>query len=279
MLFRLLRILAVGFVVLGGAAAEQIFDIPFSVQDDFICLEARTAIGQRHLRFVLDSGASRSVLDQDTAKELKLPLKGRVNVQGVNSIARGYWPVPLKAKVGAAALPSQFLALDLTDLSGECEFHIDGLIGLDFFTDRIVQIDFESGRLRILSSAEPEAGSTIIPMQTRPCGMRIPLTVNGRQNQWMRLDTGCVSPLQWVAPEIRPDECLGSRIAVGLTPFALAEAETCVELGAEKFQNVKTGVHSKPIFPGEAGLVGLGMLKNFKAVTIDSPGHRLILKR
>ena len=242
-------------------------------------MESRTSRSDRPLRFVIDSGASRSVIDLATARELKVPLKGRVDVQGVNSKVRGYWPAPLKAETESIALPSEYLALDLSGLSGKCASHIDGLIGLDFFRDRIVQIDFETLTLRILNNVADDTAAISVSMETRPCGLRVALTVNGRNEQWMRVDTGCVSPLQWVAPQIRPEECLGRRVAVGLTRLSLAESVTSVELGSVKFEGIKTAIHPRPIFPGEAGLLGLGLLREFKRVTIDSPGHRLVLAK
>lgn len=242
-------------------------------------MEARTPRSDRSLRFVIDSGASRSVLDLATARELNVPLKGRVDVQGVNSKVRGYWPASLKVETESTALPSEYLALDLSGLSGKCASHIDGLIGLDFFKDRIVQIDFETLTLRILSNLVDDTSAIIIPMETRPCGFRVAVTVNGRNEQWMRVDTGCVSPLQWVAPQIRAEECLGHRVVVGLTRLSLAESVTSIELGSVKFEGIKTAIHPRPIFPGEAGLLGLGLLQNFKCVTIDAPGRRLILTK
>lgn len=279
MLLRIASLFLLSWIALGGFASEATAKTPLRFEDGFLWLEARTSKSERPLRFVLDSGASRSVLDLATARELKLPLKGRVDVQGVNSRVRGHWPAALKARTESIALPSEYLALDLSGLSGKCASHIDGLIGMDFFKNRIVQIDFETLTLRILDSVADGHGAISVPMQTRPCGMRIAVAVNGREEQWMRLDTGCVSPLQWVAPQIRPEECLGHRVAVGLTQLSLPETETSVQLGAARFEAIKTGIHAKPIFPGEAGLVGLGLLKNFKRITIDSPGHRLVLTK
>ena len=48
--------------------------------------------------------------------------------------------------------------------------------------------------------------------------------------------------------------------------------------GAERVSSVKTGVHAQPIFPGEAGLIGNGLLSQFQ-VTVDIPGSRLLLPR
>jgi hypothetical protein len=52
---------------------------------------------------------------------------------------------------------------------------------------------------------------------------------------------------------------------------------TEVRIGDEHFAGVKTGIHQKSIFSGEDGLVGNGLLSQFR-VTIDATkGSRLLL--
>ena len=53
---------------------------------------------------------------------------------------------------------------------------------------------------------------------------------------------------------------------------------TDVLLGSEHFSPVKTGVHQQPIFSGEAGLLGNGLLSQFR-VTVDAGKSRLLLNR
>jgi hypothetical protein len=50
-----------------------------------------------------------------------------------------------------------------------------------------------------------------------------------------------------------------------------------VQLGKKSFKAVTTGVHKEPIFPGEAGLLGNGLLSKFR-LTIDQPGKRVIFE-
>jgi len=50
-----------------------------------------------------------------------------------------------------------------------------------------------------------------------------------------------------------------------------------VQLGKQCFKAVTTGVHTEPIFQGEAGLLGNGLLSKFR-ITIDQPGNRVIFE-
>ena len=46
---------------------------------------------------------------------------------------------------------------------------------------------------------------------------------------------------------------------------------------ATSLSSIEIGVHPQQIFSGERGLLGNGLLSQFR-VTIDSPGRRLILE-
>jgi hypothetical protein len=108
--------------------------------------------------------------------------------------------------------------------------------------------------------------------------MRVPITVNGHKRQWVRLDTGCARALQWVTSVVNPNECT-HQTAIGLTEVSILETKTDVAIGERKFQEVPTGLHETAIFPGEAGLLGNGLLSRFSAVTIDAKAGRVILKQ
>ena len=49
-------------------------------------------------------------------------------------------------------------------------------------------------------------------------------------------------------------------------------------LGSERLSAVQTGVHQQPLFSGEAGLLGNGLLSQFR-VTVDAGKSRLLLDR
>jgi hypothetical protein len=175
-------------------------------------------------------------------------------------------------------LPEDYLALDLSALSSACEQPLDGLLGADFLRDRIVQIDFATQTIRILESVSSETSQVVLPMDVRHCGIRVQARVNDGSPQWMRLDTGCVSALEWVTRKVKSADC-GAKVAVGLTEISIPQITTTVDLGSSRFGDVPTGLHRKPIFPGESGLLGMGLLSRFQTVTIDAPSKQLILGR
>lgn len=168
---------------------------------------------------------------------------------------------------------SRHFALVEHPLSGECKTRIDGLIGLDFFRGRIVQIDFTNNVIRLVPESPSISQSESIPVELRSWGVRVPIIVNGMPDR-VRLDTGCVAGLQWVAPEIRLDACQGNKAAVGLSAISIPQMKFDVKIGKISVNGVATGVHAEPIFAGEAGLLGNGLLRCFERVTIDLKRNR-----
>jgi len=229
------------------------------------------------LHFLLDSGASATVLDLQAARRLGLKFGRRETVLGVNGRCFAYRVDGLNAAIAEVPLAHSMLAIDLSPVSRSCGQRIDGLIGADFFRGRVVQIDFAAQKIRVLAAGElPVAGAEVIPLAVRNDALCVRASVNGHALQWLRLDTGCDSALEWVPGGYVPRNAAGASIA---TAKGSGHAiETDVALGPERFTAVKTGLHEAPMFAGESGLLGTGLLSRF-CVTVDTAGSRLLLGR
>jgi hypothetical protein len=259
------------------AAPATPAEFPFQFREGLLWIEVKVPQSAKPLNFLLDTGAGVSVINLTTAKRLGLNLAERVNVRGVGSVTEGYWPQRLSAKLGEVTLPKEFLAVDLGELSKVCECCVDGLLGVDFFQGRAVQIDFQALKARLVKSGAVPANATVLALRSSSRSLLAPVQINDSKPQWMRLDTGCVSALQWVAKGARP---VGTKaaVSVGLTELNIPTTPTRVRLGAEEFESVPTGLHDSEIFSGEAGLLGNGLLSEFERVTIDTKASRLVLQ-
>jgi hypothetical protein len=274
----LCAITTLAIALLKAQAAQDVpAEIPFEFSEGLLWVKVTLPESSQPLNFLLDTGAGASVINRGTADRLGLHLGSEVNVRGVDATLSGYWLKGISAAAGTASLPGDYIAVDLTRLSHSCERPVDGLLGADFFRRRAVQIDFQARKLRVLKPNQLHSKGEILPLQIRPCGMRVPITVNGHQRQWVRLDTGCVSALQWVTSRVRPQECK-PQVAIGLAEISIPQTQTTVEIGQQTFGNVPTGLHENAIFAGEAGLLGNGLLSRFASVTIDTKSRRLILE-
>jgi hypothetical protein len=259
-----------------GAASTPV-ELPIEYREGLLWIKATERQSATPLNLLLDTGAGVSVLNTSAAERLGLK-KGRpIDVRGVEAALKGYSLKPLSLTAGDLQLPSPALAVDLQKLSSCCAQRVDGLLGSDFFHGRAVQIDFDAHKMRILPSPPESKLADSLPLQLRACGMRVPISVNGRKAQWVRLDTGCASALQWVTSNVRPEDCM-RKTAIGLAELSIPETQTTVRVGQTEFQNVPTGLHEKPIFQGEAGLLGNGLLSRFSSITIDAKSGRLILE-
>jgi hypothetical protein len=260
----------------GQAAVLPAVEFPFEFREGLLWVEVAVPQAKQPLRFLVDTGAGASVIHLDTAKRLQLKLGRKVVVQGVGTALSGFWLECPSAKAAEVPLPTRFLALDLSRFSQACERPVDGLIGADFFHHRVVQLDFAAGRLRLLPAGPGLTAGQTLPLEVRPGGLRVPIRVNGPARQWVRLDTGCASALQWVTGTVRPEACT-RRMAIGLAEVSIPQTVTTVGLGGLEFHEVPTGLHPEAIFPGEAGLLGNGLLARFSTVTIDARSGRLHL--
>ena len=270
----LLALFTFGFLFsLRSASAAT--EIPFVYRHGLIWLKVDVAGQSRALDFLLDSGASATVLDVQTAHRLGLKLGARESVRGVDGFCDSYRVAGLKAELGILPIAGSALALDLSPVSRACGERIDGLLGADFFRKRIVQIDFVEQKIRVLAAGELAApGAQVIPLATRNDAMCVRVAVNGQPAQWVRLDTGCQSALEWVPGSAAAFAKAGTTIAPASGSRRSVRAE--VTLGSEHLTAVKTGLHQQPMFSGESGLLGNGLLSQFR-VTVDAAGARLFL--
>ena len=252
-------------------------NIAFQFREGLIWIKARLPQSAEPINLLVDTGAGVSVINLSTAERLGLKLGSAVTVRGVETTFTGHWLRRISAEAGGVQLPCNYLIVDLNKLSSSCERTVDGLLGADFFHERIVQIDFEAQLIRLLPANQAPKCENALPLQLRPCGIRVPITVNDHKSQWMRLDTGCATALQWVNSNVNIRDCK-PQVAIGLAELSIPQIQTSVRLGDHKFSDVPTGLHAKSIFAGEAGLLGNGLLSRFSKVTIDAKSGRLFLE-
>lgn len=257
------------------AHAGVVAEFPVEYCGGFLWLKVHVPAQQEPLNFILDSGAASSVLDIGMAHRLKAGLGGPVSVQGVHSRTTARRVTRFDAQVAGVKLPESLLALDLSAISKTCDRPIDGLFGADFFRDRVVQIDFAASKVRFLDHAQPNGRCMVLPIKKKNGTFCVPVGIAGNPSQWMRVDTGCDSFLEWASSRTGMDR--HSDTSIGLTSIRARSICADIQLGNRIMRGVKTGIHDRQMFPGEAGLLGNALLSQFR-VTIDPKGGRLLLE-
>jgi Aspartyl protease len=259
-----------------SARSELPREIPFRYQDGLIWLKVELAGKNERLNFLLDSGASVSAIDLQTAHTHRVKLGDRQSVEGVSGQGFAYRVNDFRAMAGGIALPKSVLAIDLATVSECCQQHIDGIVGVDFFRDRIVRIDFDAGKICLLENCEVRtANCDTLPIKMCNGAFCVPVRIAGNPVQWMRLDTGCDSTLEWVIG--RSEKRRTSGPSIGLSDASVHYINLSARLGKHSFNDIAAGVHTKPIFPGEDGLLGNGLLSKF-CLTIDERKSRVVFE-
>lgn len=275
---RLSAIFALAFVVLAklpATAAPQLpMEIPFTFTDGFIRVEAHVPQTAEPLHLLLDSGAAASVLSLRTAQRLRLPLGKTESVRGVGVDAAARHLEGVTASANGVTLAGIPLAVDLSSADQLCSEPVDGLIGVDFFKNRVVQIDYIRHTLRIAATV-PKTGAERLPVRTINGIMCVPVGVNDSTVRWTRLDTGCNDALHWVIPK-SAGHGAHNAVSIGFVTDESDTSLTSVSLGKRSLHTVKTALHGAPLFPGEAGLLGNGILSQF-LVTVDWSNHQVLL--
>jgi hypothetical protein len=274
---RLFALLVVS-VLFSAQASGGPVEVPFVFHNGLIWVRLDQPAPGPPLHFLLDSGAGATVLDVQAARRLGLKFGGREAVQGVDGRCAAYRVDGFRAAVAGIPLAHALLALDLGPVSRSCGERIDGLIGADFFRGRIVQVDYAAERIRIFAPGEfaPGADAQVLPLAIRNDAFCVQASVNGCAPQWLRLDTGCDSALEWVPGPHGLQNGAGASIAATTgRPHALAAD---LRLGPERLHGVKAGLHAAPMFAGESGLLGNGVLSQFR-ITFDASGPRAFLAR
>jgi hypothetical protein len=257
-----------------GQAAETATEIPFTFVDGFILVKAQVEGAGAPLTFLVDSGASTAVVSLRVARRLHLPLGAAETVRGVGADALAYHLPPARVMANGVTLSRLRLAVDLHNASALCSREIDGLVGVDFFKGRIVQIDYANQQLRLLKNA-PQNFACRLPLRVLNGVFCAGISVNGSQPRWTRVDTGCNDALHWVVPSSSAPESRG--VSIGFITDQENLTRAAVQIGPVSLGDVQTSLHGEPLFAGESGLLGNGILSKW-TVTVDGVHREISLQ-
>src|SRR6266478_8056137 len=141
---------ATGFV--SGTSALH---IPFELSSNIIFLQVRVN-GSEPLWFILDTGAAGTLLDTNRAKALGIKVSGSEEVQGVGetSVAAGMAKNVSFSLPGVDFQARVVVVLPLSNLNRYIGRVVDGILGHDFFSRFVVEIDYAA---RVINVYEPKS--------------------------------------------------------------------------------------------------------------------------
>ena len=151
---------AVGTLLQSGsllASLDSHRNVPFSLSGGHFIV-VRGAVGSHPLHFVIDTGASHSVIDTTAAADIGLtPLTESVTVHAFGRTVQAGRVIVSGLSLGPARTSLACLVVDLP-WSG-----IDGILGLDFLRRRSLTIDFENKSISFGRELELESRVSFVP--------------------------------------------------------------------------------------------------------------------
>ena len=142
---------AMGRTQSGYRATAAPFVIPFLYEDSRIYVPVRIGSGEPHW-FILDTGATGTIIDTAIAKAAKLPISGGETVHGAGSGGSTQSKTSaVGLRVGRVPLHvAQPLVMDLAHLLGPTSGRAPaGIIGSQFFREHFVDLDFAAHRVTV----------------------------------------------------------------------------------------------------------------------------------
>lgn len=273
------------------AAAAGVAASPAWAQDgrtEFQDSDGKIRVPVRILGFdvpaVLDSGGSYNVMDARFASDFKVAASGGVKVQTLAGVLKGELTDPMDIQVAGKAISgARFAVLDLSDLSASVGQPVDLILGVPFFQQFVVEIEFITRTLRLSDPAHPAIPPDAPFMQLTPWqGL-----MNGRLDLpkgpvSATIDTGSDAPVI-VSPRIAERQGLlrngqvSSALIGGIGPSGIGEVASIPALGfgGVPFTDVPLQV-TPHNFGGQAN-VGLDLLSKF-TLWLDFANHRMAMK-
>jgi len=190
-------------MIIATASAKNtlVASIPFETVGSYIVLDARINQSSK-LKMILDTGLRNTIITElfpGDSVDLKPGELHELQGLGEGKSFKAYQSEANNIQIGKIILPNRMVSAfeeDFFNLSQQTGVKINGLLGVDFFRDYVVQIDYSNRRIRLYNHRQFTApkGYGVMPMVLQRQKMYIHLSVletdSARQTIKMLIDTG-----------------------------------------------------------------------------------------
>ena len=278
-----------------GQPAET---VPFNFDNNHIMIAA-TLNGAGPIWFLVDTGADVNYINQSRLSEFKLEPYGKLKtIGGGETATTGAFVEHVTLRIGDVELRNQHASvLELKGLEKLYGMPLGGLLGFDFLSRFIVDIDYVQQTLTLYPRA-----------QLTPGGVHVPLVMQGSQPylggtirvgneiipSWFILDVGAADTMTFTTPFIAKNHLLERvgdkertvhRVAApdveAYAPTNVRGMVDSITLGTVTIPHVpvnlsvaKNGAYTSPAFDGN---VGETLLARFPHVILDYGRSEMVL--
>jgi hypothetical protein len=243
---------------------------------DAVLLPVR--IQGKEYAFMLDTGFTGSAFDTSLSLGTSIGARSLHTPSGMTQL--NFYKPPA-AQVGPFSFDFKYAVagMDFSDIRRASGHPIFGIIGMDFLTGRVLEIDFDKGELRFVRAAAEDAGPRI-PLSfgdsKRP---HVAIQTLGRSHDFL-VDTGYVGGTGWLDQPVF-DEAVRSR------KLKIACNEWSIDASGERSSRYAQGIDlsvgefivAQPYLgEGNGNALGLEFFSRF-VVTFDFSKHQMHLKK
>lgn len=271
--------------------------VPFEITNNLVILQG-SINGSKPLAFILDTGASTTVISDSRARELGLKLEGKTDAttQGGSIEASFVKGVSLNLS-GVEFSEMTLAAISLSGLEAGLGRKVDGILGYEIFNRFVVEIDYAS---KAVTFYEPQGyeysgRGEVIPISIEDNTPFVVGRITGSKTieGSFLIDTGAPGVLNIAGPFAAKHKLLDSvPHTISITSGALLAGRSSGKIGRVKSFQMGSFVMKRPVanFSQDTGgtegneasteyggLIGAEILRRFKII-IDYSRTRIILE-
>jgi predicted aspartyl protease len=271
--------------------------VPFEITNNLVVLQG-SINGSRALAFILDTGASATVISDSRAKELGLKLEGKTDATTQGGSIEASFVKDVSLNLSGVEFPKMTLvAVRLSGLEAGLGRKIDGILGYEIFNRFVVEIDHAS---KVVTFYEPQGykhsgHGEVIPISIEDNTPFVVGRITGPKQIEGKflIDTGAPGILNIAGPFAAKHKLLDSvPHTISITSGALLAGRSSGKIGRVKGFQMGSLVIRKPVVnfsqdtggsEGDeasteyGGLIGGEILRRFKLI-IDYSRKQIILE-
>ena len=256
----------------------------------------KVLINDQPMSFVFDTGAEFTLLNSSRVSKLGLQAVGTFATgAGGGDVVVSFVP-GVTTKLGGATVSDQIIGAVLLDaLEAPLQRPLDGILGYDFISRFVIEIDYAKQQMRLFDRAKYQHTGAGKPMpitledSTPYFEAKVEVPGKGKLPGHFVLDTGCLCDVQLFTPFVDQHALLtafpeakqaGYSAGAGGTTNQMTTTIPSLELGGWMIKDPKTELsrdkHGATADPETAGLIGSLVFKRFVLV-LDYKGKQVFL--